>query len=210
MKTYFKPWIGPNYDKATRKILVIGDSHYCQENDCKKCGVRGDCTTEEMKECQNFTIGVVTGYMDFRAGKGEEANWMKTTFLRFDKIWYGKQDVSAEESLDFWNSVAFYNFLQTAIADNTSNSSYTSKDYAKSAPMAAEVINELRPDVIIVWGNKAFNALSDEGWSGTDDGRGYYTLPDGHIAHCIKLNHPTRAGQDEWHEILSEFMKSTK
>lgn len=203
MQVYFKPWIGPDYEKSPRKILVIGDSHYC--GGCDRCGVRG-CTMEEMADCHDFTRDVVSKYLAFRAGAGEKANWMTKTFLQFDKIYYGKHEVSAEESSELWNGIAFYNFVQTAVSGEASNTNYTAEDYARSSPMATEVINELRPDLIIVWGNKAYGALSGEGWTDTGRQRGYYTLPDGSVSHCIRIAHPSRAGQEKWHAILADFM----
>ena len=43
MDTFFKPWIGSEYQQKNYKILVIGDSHYC--GGCDRCGVYGNCGT---------------------------------------------------------------------------------------------------------------------------------------------------------------------
>lgn len=205
MNVFFKPWVGPDYAKSDRKILVIGDSHYC--GSCDRCGVRGNCSFEEMAECNNFTISTISDYIKFRAG-GEKANWMTKTYCRFDKLYYGKEEVSEEESVTLWNRIAFYNFLQTAASDDASNTNYTNDDYAASSPMATEVINELRPDVVIVWGSRAWGAMTGEGWhDGANSYTGYYTLADGHVVHCIKIIHPSRIGLDEWIPKLDEFLK---
>lgn len=210
MNVYFKPWVGPNYETSERKILVIGDSHYCKDNDCGQCGVRGNCSMEEMSACRDFTINAVKNYLTFRAG-GKKGNWMTKTYLPFDKIFIGKEDVSSEESLAMWNNIAFHNFVQTAISLGASNKNYTNEDYAASSPMATEVINTLRPDVVIVWGGRAWGALTDEGWhSGENDYSGYYTWADGHKVNCIKIVHPSRAGFEEWHEKLRNFLTSLK
>ena len=76
--------------------------------------------------------------------------------------------------------------------------------------MAMEVIKELKPDIVIVWGNRAYESLSDEGWhNGTINNSGYYDLGMGHKTYCIKINHPSRAVVLDWHNILSEFIKKS-
>lgn len=206
MKTYFKPWVGPDYEKADRKILVIGDSHYCGTHD--RCGVRGNCSLEEMGECRNFTMNTISAYLAFRTGTGGKENWMTRTYYRFDQLYYGKDAVSEEESIALWNRVAFYNFLQTAASGDASNTNYTNDDYAASSPMATEVISELHPDIVIVWGGRAWGAMTGEGWhDGANSYTGYYTLADGHVVHCIKIIHPSRIGLDEWIPKLDEFLK---
>lgn len=207
MNVYFKPWVGPNYETSERKVLVIGDSHYC--GSCDRCGVRGNCSLEEMSEaCRNLTMNSVLDYLAFRSDTGGKEIWMHRTYYRFDKLYYGKEEVSEEESVALWNRIAFYNFLQTAVSANPSNKKYTNEDYAASSPMATEVINELRPDVVIVWGARAWGAMTGEGWhAGANSYTGYYTLADSHVVHCIKIIHPSRIGLAEWIPKLDKFLK---
>lgn len=207
MKVFFEPWIGKDYNSSEKRILVIGDSHYCGE--CERCGVRGNCSLDEMgKECHEFTRKVVKEYIAYRNKIGEKKNWMKRTFYPFDKIYYGKDNISSEESESLWYSVAFYNFLQTAGSTEASNTNYRNEEYARSASMAWDVICKLRPDFVIVWGNKAYKYLPSERWTnGIDDDNGVYTLDDGHIVHCIRIYHPSRANVQYWHDILYNFLK---
>lgn len=205
MNVYFEPWIGENYQSKQPKILVVGDSHYCGE--CETCGIRGS-SISEMSECAGITQNTVKDYLSYRQGKGDYANWMTKTYLPFDKVYYGKEDVTPKESLDLWNNIAFYNFVQTAISNKASNSEYSDDDYGLSSPMATEVINTLEPDYIIVWGNRAYEALSDKNWThGSDEYNGTYKLPSGRIAKCIRIYHPSRANVEQWHSALSEFIK---
>lgn len=91
MDTFFKPWIGSEYQQKNYKILVIGDSYYC--GGCDRCGVYGNCSFEKMGKCSNFTQRVVKSYIDFRKGIGEKEKWMTKTYYPFDKIFYGKENV---------------------------------------------------------------------------------------------------------------------
>ena len=206
MNVYFEPWIGKEYYNQDVKILVIGDSHYC--GGCDKCGIRG-CTIPEMGECKNFTRNTIKNYLSFRAGIIEKSNWMTKTYLPFDKIYFGHEDVTLEESLKLWNKIAFHQFVQTAISEEASNTNYTNDDYSLSSPMAKEVINILKPDFIIVWGNRAYNSLDNENWTqGSDNFNGSYLLPSGKSAKCIRIYHPSRANVETWHSILNNFINT--
>lgn len=208
MNVYFKPWIGNNYSSKKPKILVIGDSHYCGDEDCKMCGIRGNQPIEEFGNCSYFTKDRVSEYINFRKGTGKKVDWMTRTFLRFDKIFYGREDISSEESIQLWESIAYYIFVQTALSPNPTNTNYSNEDYGNSSSMAMEAIKELKPDIIIVWGNRAYEAMSDEGWHNNESikNSGYYILDNGHKAYCIKINHPSRAIVEDWHNTLKEFM----
>ena len=197
---YFKPWVGSNYKDAVKKILVIGDSHYCGA--CQNCGVRGYCSIKEMGDCVNFTSNVVREYLDFLNGKKESDMWMRS-FKCFDKILLG-QDATKEERTEMWNGIAFYNFVQTAISGVTSNAKYTQKDYVDSSAMALEIIKELHPDYVIVWGKRAYNYLPDTDWLSEDKA---YLLPNGHKVYCLRIDHPSRAHQATWSKEVKKFLE---
>lgn len=206
MNEYFKPWIGSGYKQAHNRILIIGDSHYC--GGCETCGVHGMCSPKEMCECNNFTRNTIRAYLDFRMGTGSKENWMTKTFYPFDKIFFGKEEVTIEESLKLWNNVAFYNFLQTAYVKEADNTKYATRDYTLSVPLAFEIIQELRPDLIIVWGNRAYNSLPSADWeNGSDYYNGYYKLNNQHIAYCFRIYHPSRANIQIWHQKIIEMSK---
>lgn len=206
MNEYFKPWIGDDYRQAQNKILVIGDSHYC--GGCEICGVHGMLSPEDIGECSNFTRNTVQAYLKFRMGTGGKENWMTKTFYQFDKIFYGKEEVTLEESLKLWNSVSFYNFLQTAYVGAADNTIYTANDYTLSTPLAFEVIQELQPDLIIVWGNRAYDNLPSANWNeGRNYYDGFYKLTNHHIVYCLRIYHPSRANIITWHQKIMEISK---
>lgn len=209
MSVIFKPWVGPYYDARPNKLLVVGDSHYCGNEDCDRCGIRGNCSVEEMGECVDFTRDIVSDYLAWRNDRGEWDNWMGSTFLTFDRIFYGKKNVSASETNALWNGIAFYNFLQTAISSKASNTNYTDEDYSLSTPMLAEVMETLRPDNMIIWGNRAWEHTPDRqlNYKAETVNRGTFSLVDGHAIRAMKMIHPCRAGQAKWHEEIADFLR---
>ena len=124
-------------------------------------------------------------------------------FKCFDKILLG-QDATKEERTEMWNGIAFYNFVQTAISGVTSNAKYTQKDYVDSSAMALEIIKELHPDYVIVWGKRAYNYLPDTDWLSEDKA---YLLPNGHKVYCLRIDHPSRAHQATWSKEVKKFLE---
>lgn len=201
---YFKPWVGSSYRNSNPRILVIGDSHYCADP-CPipgRCGVRGNLPPERMGRCQNFTQDVTLRYLDSRAGRAEAEGWMGKTYRSFEKMLLGKDDVSVAESMSIWNRIAFYNFVQTAASQEPSNENYTPEDYKRSTPFAAQVMNDLHPDIILVWGTKAYDKMPDENWTPVSDCCVDYTLAGGRVARCVKLTHPSRASFESEHKKI--------
>ena len=208
MATYFNPWVGKNYQTSKPRILVIGDSHYCGD-DCamrNQCGVRGNLPPSSMGKCQDFTNMVTRRYLDYRTGRAEGEGWMTRTYLSFEKMLLGKSEISPAESLDIWNRVAFYNFVQTAAPD-PSNDNFSVDEYKRSTPLAAEVMEALQPDIILVWGAKAYGNLPDRNYNTVSDCCVDYTLASGRKARCLKLTHPSRASYATEHAKLSQLVK---
>lgn len=214
-KPYFQPWIGTNYQTSNPKILVIGDSHWCGGcHSSKSCGVRG-MSINEMEDCRGFTKKLAKKHRDHREGKTKEFRRYMLTYLRFDKMMCGS-DVTPEDSVKLWDSIAFYNFVQTAWAKKH-EIKYTDEDYLKSNPYALNVIDELNPDVIFVWGHKAYNYLEKENWKeGTNCTNGSFTTISGHRVRCMEICHPASsyvwggAAQDEWHNKIHKFIMKSK
>ncbi len=158
-----------------------------------------------MGKCRDFTNIVTRRYLDYRTGRTDGEGWMTRTYLSFEKMLLGKSEISSAESLDIWNSVAFYNFVQTAAPD-PSNDNFSADDYKRSTPLAAEVIEALQPDIILVWGAKAYANLPDNNWSPVSDSCVDYTLASGRKARCIKLTHPSSASFASEHAKISQLV----
>ena len=73
---FFNPWIGERYgtEKSffSKKILIIGDSHYCEDH-CGNCG-----NAENKTKCSSFTTNVVLDYLN----NTNSATWHRT-FTKF-------------------------------------------------------------------------------------------------------------------------------
>ena len=213
MKTniFFDPWIGENYgtDKAmfSKKILVLGNSHYCGE--CDDCGKR-----DLHSKCADFTKNVINDYLN----PSHVASWKKT-FSTFINSMFGRL-TSEQERKDFFDSVVFYNYLQVSAGEDAySTGNY---NFAKNRHLNAfyEVLNNVGPDVVVSWGSKVWDALPDN-WNNygeTDKGNGirignqlfknYYTYPyNNRKILLIGVRHPSVGYSTEFHYgIFSELI----
>ena len=194
----FKPWVGKKYDTSGfsgKKILVIGESFYCSEEEAV------DTLTEK----------VVTDYLAIRNGENRDnkGGWTNT-YLKFERSLVGKE-TSPEDSQEIWNSIAFYNYLQVPMSG--ARESGSSIDYKNAEKAFFEVIDKLKPNLIIVWGvGKLFNNLPEDRWTwgnpldeeGWDINNGYYQLNNEEQARCIAVYHPSSGYQwDWWYKVIS-------
>lgn len=198
---FFKPWIGKNYQNGgifKKKILVLGESHYC--GGCEQCGLK------YAKECDDFnTIGIIQSLLEGNKSKHTP------TFRKFEHSLVNKV-TTLEESREIWESVAFFNFLQVAMTDTRKEGSY--EDYMEGQKAFLEVIEDLQPDLIIVWGIRLYGYLPNEGWIQgeplvIDDysvKNGYYQLKNGKKSRVIAVYHPSTSrgySWDWWYKVIA-------
>lgn len=199
MSIWFTPWVGNNYHDGGifgKKILVIGNNHYCTNRaSCACCGVDGAGFSLD-NNCYNFTSSIIEEYLAYKNGIAEFDSWMNT-FSHFQNALDSKSP-----SCDIWNSLAFYNYLQTAINNDnnktSSNAIYSLhiKDYHNSEECLWDVISQLMPDYIIIWGSIIRNHVGEEILKRTK-------------SPVLFIRHPSIGfSTDYWHNVLSNFLNS--
>lgn len=204
---FFKPWIGKDYESGGifgKKILVLGESHLC--GGCENCG-----KIDIAEECSDFTSSncielLIAGHTD---------GWTRT-FRKFERSLVNHK-TTIDESREIWNSVAFYNYIQKAM-DNSRKSPVLA-DFRNSEDAFFEVIDELRPGLIIVWGvTRMYDLLpGGERWREGDEliiddykvKNGYYRLSDGQDARVLWVYHPAAGySWDWWYNIIQKELKT--
>jgi len=147
---FFQPYVGEEYHTGLsgKKVLILGESHYCNkiEDAMTSCGKEEECL--QLPECRNDTNKVINSFLDYKQGVGQGAHWMRT-YTRFTNVFLGGQ-ASKEELLEFWESIMFYNYVQTAT--ECPRVSPREDDFEQSQTAFFEVLEEYKPDLIIVWG----------------------------------------------------------
>lgn len=142
---FFKPWIGKDFARGGlwgKRILVLGESHYQWDKDIPLTqDLTIECITEQMK------------------GVYKKQFWtnIAITFLN--------RHPSIEEKNKFWNSVAFYNYVQSNVGFGP-RIRPTPELWAKSSVPYLEILNELQPNCIIVLGYQLWENLPSLGEKG--------------------------------------------
>lgn len=193
----FLPWIGKHYDTtgfAGKRILALGESHYC--------GNDSDATGD-------LTIRVIEDLYDPHS----EHEAYKNTYTKFAEALLGRNGLSYRDKELFWNSISFYNYVQVPMTG--ARVAPSREDFLESSAAFFDVLEKLRPDIIIVWGSRLYNNLPQGGMQGDDlrapDGHWVetwrYFLEDRKDVKVVPVMHPSSSFSPEfWHEFLSTII----
>lgn len=204
-KVFFKPWVGDYYESGgifEKKILILGDYFRCGEK-CPDCG-----NGLNHENCRTFATDVVRSIMD-----GEKAGWTPT-FRKFESALLGSL-TSVGKSREIWNSVAFTNYLQ--IAAGSSRTDCPAENYNMAAPAFFELLELLRPDIVIAWGKRLYAKMPRENFkeespvtgNGCSALTGNYTVPGGSIIPVMWIQNPASAfSWKKWHTLINQFINS--
>ena len=127
----FKPWVGNKYWSDGLKgvrVLILGESHYGDEGTHNP-----DFTKEVVKEW------------------GQEKRNRFFTVVQKLVLGQGAGPVSDEQRSDFWEHVAFYNFVQSLVGTGPRERPTQEMWAAAKAPFLSTV-SELKPQVLVVLG----------------------------------------------------------
>lgn len=127
------PFVGKDYEKgflnSGKKVLILGHSHY--DADSAGCPCH-----------HSFTIDMMDGFLSGEDGAYYKGFTSQTRALL-------NRDISVDDRKYVWNQVAFYNFIQFNL--EAPGVKETDEQFTNSIPAFKEVLEELKPDVIIVW-----------------------------------------------------------
>ncbi len=208
---FFKPWVGSCYNSGVngKKIMIMGHVHVC--SDCIECGIIKD----RDESCASLTNKAVEDYIKWRKTRKyptpEYKGWLRT-YYNFAKAFFGFEPNFNQEKCELWDKVLFYNYVQRAVADWDIKPILD--DYKKSQVPFIEVINEYEPDIVIVWGNDAFNGTPDGGefeepiaFEDIRAIRYMYVLNSGKRCSMIKIHHPSMCFSSfKWHIIIKSII----
>lgn len=196
---FFTPWIGQLYGKQDsalpKRVMVVGASHYCG-NSCHDCG---NALTHP--ECSSFTQDVINDYLS-----AESTGDWKKTFTTFINSAFGRV-ASADERARFLDSIVFVNFLQKA-EGRTAAEKHGEYFHEPANVEALKItIHECRPDVIVTWGSRVWEAIPlDLGFGKAEmvaDAILRYPFEDGSFL-LLGLHHPSIGfPSDTSHELLA-------
>ncbi|GJH40595.1 hypothetical protein RCZ04_11450 [Capnocytophaga sp. HP1101] len=198
----FTPYIGEKYEQGYqgKKVLVLGESHYSAD-------AEGNASLDD----PTFTNYIVQEFKNYQKGEREHANWMRT-FTKFAKVFHNGE-LSADEIVDFWERVVFYNYVQEPMAGP--RQSPTTEQFAKSEKAFWEVLETYQPDIIVVWSHRLWINMPYTGEYRSKEntlinkGKGfyYYKVGNKEIA-AMYISHPSATNfhyQTVYNELKEAF-----
>lgn len=217
---HFLPWIGEKYDKGIyydkngevqygggngKKILVLGESHYCAKE---------EDGTPDLTRC------VIGDYISPENEEQWKEQWepYKNTYTKFERGMAGKSLAAGVEKQDFWKHVVFYNYLQKPLTGPRTFPD--EKDFKMSENAFFTVLDIIAPDYIIVWGIRLYNNLPQVGEQGddlevfldTDECYSFetwkYQTRKGKVVPVLGIYHPSSSFDWVfWNKIVSRFVQ---
>ena len=188
----FKPWIGPNFDKQTPRILILGESHY------------GDAHIKWNYPVEEKTV---------RSIQEQMVNaWPSKFHTKVVAMLIGHLP-TVEEKKQFWNSVAYHNLIAEPLL--AARIPPTNAQWIHSVATLPQVFEELKPEYCICLGYRMWGVLkhrvehtsiqvsSDIGPCGA-----FWSDELKCVFHGIK--HPSGRGykRAEWHRHITNLQQS--
>lgn len=140
----FNPWAPSDAEWAGLRLLIVGESHYDE-------GIK-----YSPAEQWEHTHYVVRRY-------GAEARETTTFFLRIAQTFM--EGVSAPPNdgyRAFWRRVCFCNYVQEFVPDTPGKNKVTKEMIRRSAPAFHELLDDVRPNAILVMSAAVWEDMSEE------------------------------------------------
>ncbi|MBN2862374.1 MAG: hypothetical protein JXN62_04370 [Bacteroidales bacterium] len=187
-----KPWIGDNYYSTSKKILIIGESHYNSK--------RKIFTEEELYELTHWTINEIA-----------HNEWTHRFYTNIASLFKGEK-ILPSEKLNFWNGVCFYNYIQSIDIEQPGVAP-TYEMFSSAINPFLDVVNKCEPNYIIIFSYRTWENLKRDLkkyflLNNIESGCGYKKLKiEDNIYNIIAFPHPSRGfSREKWNQPLKTFL----
>jgi len=196
MTIRFLPWLPPSADARFRglRVMLLGESHY-EEPGFHDADAKADLTREIV------------------ATWGVHPVSRQTFFANVFTMMTGHPWVAHAAALGtFWNSVVFYNYVQTLVPGGP-RSRPTPPMWKAAAPMFLEAIEAVRPDAVVALGEALWEHMPEDDLprASLSDGLGMicrYVLKDDFVVYAAHTRHPSSLGfqPTQWEPKVTRFL----
>ena len=213
-KQFFKPFVGKYYTRGIKgkKILVIGASFYCNR---VKCPYFAECTNVDVKDSAPYD-NICPEYVD----EGKKLHfeprycvedYAPQTYQRFAS--YIGRFLGITDYDTIWQHMAFTNYVQFMLPadENSYRGTYLSDLSERDYEAFNEVLLELQPDIVVVWGSIINSRLKECNQYIVDikelQETNYYVchLDIPGLNHPIVLINPYHPSSSAWYIAMDEF-----
>ncbi len=192
---YFKPWVGSKYESGFiygKKVLILGESHYeWEDNQTLEPTLTRDCIKGQFSggSTKQFWTNIAVSLLGYKPNMDEREK--------------------------FWNSVAFSNFVQSSVGRGA-RTRPSKEQWLKGKETFFEILEDLKPQLVIVLGYQLWGNLPESGVRGRDlasqqrNRHWIYQLADGTDVYAVGFRHPSAGfSGTKHHTIFNEFCAQT-
>lgn len=213
-QAFFNPFVGSNYHKGIsgKKILVLGASFYCPKTECS---FFSRCTNTTIKDSSPYDricpVYSANGICLHDEPANSIENWYPTyqTFAKGLEQFVGYADYD-----NIWSHLAFTNYVQFFLPSNgdsfrtTKSSDLSERDFEA----LIEVVKELSPDIVIVWGCVINTSVKENNkyvfdkdkLKQNEDYLCHMRVPG--VNHDIAIVNPNHPSSASWHSDKERFL----
>ena len=142
----WRPWIGADWFKAGKRVLIVGESHYAAGNGAENA-------EEKIREWQADADG--TREVVLEVGIGD---WYASRFFgNLHRAFFGK-DIHGEKRTALWRNLAFCNFIQRPMRDPGERP--RPDEFFGGWRYFMELLKKLRPEFVVFVGVTAAKHFS--------------------------------------------------
>ena len=213
-QAFFNPFVGSNYHKGIngKKILVLGASFYCPKTECS---FFSSCTNTTIKDsspydhiCPEYSANGICLHDE---PTNSIENWYPTyqTFAKGLEQFVGDADYK-----NIWSHLAFTNYVQFFLPSNGENFRATNTSDLSERDFDAfiEVVKELSPDIVIVWGCVINSSVKEKNkyvydkklLKQNEDYLCHMRVPG--VNHDIAIVNPNHPSSASWHSDKERFL----
>ena len=210
----FEPWVGPKYNAGIggHKVMILGESHWhdCQEDE--------NCQDAESAAERHRTLTMAT-----------VEHWKDNPHS--SPVSHAVPKLFGLQKAEFWESVVFYNYLQTFAGTGAKQRPTAEQwDAPDSAVAFQQVLDQFEPDRILVLGKQTWQNMPSNtellhqaplpeqrlrlrnniGDHSPGDEVGYWYFTDkGKRALTMPIIHPAAVGfrTSDWTQSISDWMQ---
>lgn len=160
-KSFFLPYVGPRYSEGIngKRILVLGASFYCDRIGCEYFN---DCTDRKKKDSSAYDLKCPAYADSGTALHDEPANCVDDRPQAYRQFGDNVSYILGLTQDELWARVAFTNYVQFFLPAKGAYAETLSSDLSqRDFDAFIEVVRELKPDIIIVWGSVVNSAVKE-------------------------------------------------
>lgn len=189
------PWVGKDYQKSQNRLLILGESHYLEENSEYHHEPVSWYAGVDVSQCDDLTWMETAGIIR----KGLENGWKKKSRLIYKNLSNAliESGISEFNVSQPFNQICYLNYFQRPAETLGKSIKVSESDSEHSAIVVREVISIVKPNIVVFSSTLAWNNASEVGVIELLKEKG------------IKVARVPHAGMHWWNRVAKKYGNKT-